>query len=140
MHAPSRARPRPGTPRLTALLLAVAMTATGCADVVFLDEPPPSMRLEPSPTVTIVPTHVTIMNGAGEVLVDQGLSAPYRVEANPPLDKLDGKLKVETRWDNGTVSIRELTHTPGARVSLVQDGQGYKVVERTPTAERGGGD
>ncbi|MGH6892626.1 MAG: hypothetical protein ACREEP_10235 [Dongiaceae bacterium] len=89
------------------------------------------MRLdsEPPPTVTIVPTHVKVTNGAGEVLIDQDLTAPYKAAADPPSEKLDGTLTIETRWDNGTTSTQVLEHPPGTRVSLKQDGKNYMLAE-----------
>ena len=131
------ARTRPFGRAVLFALCAIALT--GCVDVDLGRGPPPSLLLDSPPPVTLIPTHIVIRNGAGEVLVNQDLSAPYQVSANPPLEKLDGRLVVETSWDNGTTSRREVTHTPGVRVSLVQSGGGYTVVETKPAAGGDGG-
>ena len=123
------------------VLLAWVSTAMACPGDYLAIDPPSLQFSEPPPTVTIVPTHVKITNGAGDVLADQGLTKPYKVAANPPLDKLDGKLTIETRWDNGTTSTQVLEHPPGTRVSLKQDGKNYMLTEPdTETKESGGGD
>lgn len=124
------------------VLLAWVSTASACPYDVegYLDIPPSLQVSEPPPTVTIVPTHVMISNGAGEKLVDQDLTKPYKVEANPPPEKLDGTLKIETSWDNGTTSTQELKHTPGSRVLLGQNGTHYLLIERVEEPKTEGHD
>ncbi len=128
-------------PTLLVLLAWVSTAFTCYGDIEFYDTPPALRLSGPPPTVTIVPTHVMISNGAGEKLVDQDLTKPYKVEADPPLDKLDGKLTIETSWDNGTTTVQEFTHTPGTKVSLKQDGTGYtltELVDKAKTEKPGG--
>ncbi len=106
--------------------LAIALLEAGCASPIV---DPPHLDLNTWPgnagISTSNPLHVTVKNGAGETLFDQDVKAGVGSSANPPLDKLDGKLIITTRWDIGTVTNQELTYVAGKRVDIGWNGHDY---------------
>ncbi len=85
---------------------------SGCATNVQLGDPP-QLFLEGGAHPTM--EKITVTNGAGQTLYE---GDPGQIEADPPLDQLDGTMTITQHWSDGQNRTFTVNHDPNSRVNV----------------------
>jgi len=128
----------------TAFLAVALLTGLGaaCTKPVKLDIEGPSLRLL---NETDIPSSVPrgdyrLTNGKGEMLMEvNNLSPEQEHTTSFPLDRLDGTIHIVATKGGEIIYTQTLHHTPGRRVRLNWDSEGYRFDLTEETAPRSPG-